>query len=35
LGVERLKPVFDWLNGKVSYDDLKVLRIYFLSQHLA
>ena len=31
LGAERLKPVFDWLNGRVSYDDLKVLRIYFLS----
>jgi ATP-dependent DNA helicase RecQ len=31
LGTERLKPVFEHLNGSVSYDDLKILRICFLS----
>ena len=29
-GGEYLKPVFDALNGAVSYDDLKILRLYFL-----
>ena len=32
LGTEFLKPVFDELNGAVSYDDLKVLRVHFLSK---
>jgi ATP-dependent DNA helicase RecQ len=30
-GVELLKPVFDRLNGEVSYEELKLLRVYFLS----
>jgi len=30
-GIELLKPVFDRLNGEVSYDELKLLRVYFLS----
>jgi ATP-dependent DNA helicase RecQ len=30
-GAERLKPVFDRLNEAVSYDELKVLRLYFLA----
>jgi ATP-dependent DNA helicase RecQ len=30
-GAERLKPVFDKLNEAVSYDELKVLRLYFLA----
>jgi ATP-dependent DNA helicase RecQ len=32
LGAERLKPVFDKLDGKVNYDELKVLRLMYLSQ---
>jgi ATP-dependent DNA helicase RecQ len=31
LGTEYLKPVFDRLNGTVSYDDLKILRLAYLS----
>jgi ATP-dependent DNA helicase RecQ len=31
LGADRLRPVFDELGGAVSFDDLKVLRLYFLS----
>ena len=31
LGSEYLKPVFDRLNGSVSYSDLKILRLIFLS----
>jgi ATP-dependent DNA helicase RecQ len=30
-GAEYLKPVFEHLNGQVSYDDLKVLRLHYLS----
>jgi len=30
-GTERLAPVFNQLNSSVSYDELKVLRVYFLS----
>ncbi|XOV80412.1 MAG: DNA helicase RecQ [Aestuariibacter sp.] len=29
LGTERLKPLFDAMQGKVSYDDLHLLRVYF------
>jgi ATP-dependent DNA helicase RecQ len=32
LGAERLKPVFDRLNGAVSYDELKILRLHYLSK---
>jgi ATP-dependent DNA helicase RecQ len=32
LGVERLKPVFDRLNGAVSYDELKILRLHHLEK---
>ena len=31
LGTEYLKPVFEELNGAVSYDDLKILRLYYLT----
>ena len=31
-GSEYLKPAFDALNGAVSYDDLKILRLYYLIQ---
>lgn len=31
-GTERLKPVFEQLNGSASYDDLKMLRIFFLNR---
>jgi ATP-dependent DNA helicase RecQ len=30
LGAKYLRPVFDRLNGSVSYDDLKILRLIFL-----
>jgi ATP-dependent DNA helicase RecQ len=30
-GAERLKPAFDTLDGTVSYDELKILRLYYLS----
>ncbi len=33
LGTARLKPVFDKLNGTINYDDLKILRLCFLSQN--
>ena len=29
-GSEYLRPVFDAFNGAVSYDDLKILRLYYL-----
>ncbi len=32
LGTERLKPVFERLNGTVSYDELKIMRLHYLSQ---
>ena len=32
LGTALLRPVFDKLNGSLSYDELKVLRLCFLSQ---
>ena len=32
LGVERLKPVFDRLNGAISYDELKILRLHHLGK---
>ena len=32
LGAERLKPVFDKLDGKVDYDELKILRLMYLSR---
>ena len=31
LGTEYLKPVYEALGGAVNYDDLKILRIYYLS----
>jgi ATP-dependent DNA helicase RecQ len=31
-GSEYLKPAFDALNGAVSYDDLKLLRLYSLAK---
>jgi ATP-dependent DNA helicase RecQ len=33
LGTTLLKPVFDKLNGTINYDDLKILRLCFLSQN--
>ena len=32
LGTLALRPVFDQLGGRVSYDELKVLRLIFLAQ---
>ena len=31
-GSEYLKPAFDALNGSVSYEDLKILRLYYLAE---
>jgi len=31
-GVERLKPVFELLNGQLSYDELKILRVIYLTR---
>jgi ATP-dependent DNA helicase RecQ len=31
IGIEYLKPVFDRLNGEVSYDELKLLKVYYFS----
>jgi ATP-dependent DNA helicase RecQ len=31
LGAQRLKPVFEELGGTISYDELKILRLHFLS----
>ncbi len=31
LGTEYLKPVYEELGGAVNYDDLKILRLYYLS----
>ena len=31
-GATTLRPVFDALEGRVSFDDLRLLRIYYLSQ---
>jgi ATP-dependent DNA helicase RecQ len=33
LGSKFLKPVFEQLGGTVTYDDLKILRLHFLSSH--
>lgn len=33
LGVERLKPTFDMLRGEISYDELRVLAMYYLARH--
>jgi ATP-dependent DNA helicase RecQ len=32
VGAERLKPIFEALNETVNYDDLKILRLYYLSR---
>jgi ATP-dependent DNA helicase RecQ len=32
LGIDYIKPVFDKLDGKVNYDELKILRLIHLSQ---
>lgn len=32
LGAELLRPAFNALNGEISYDDLKILRLYYLSK---
>ena len=32
LGTALLKPVFDQLNGTINYDELKILRLCYLSQ---
>jgi ATP-dependent DNA helicase RecQ len=31
LGADYLKPVYDFFDGKIDYEDLKVLRLYYLS----
>jgi len=33
LGTALLKPVFDKLNGALNYDELKILRLCFLSRN--
>ncbi|MBC8525270.1 MAG: DNA helicase RecQ [Candidatus Cloacimonetes bacterium] len=32
VGTTYLKPIFDLFNGKVNYDELKLLRLYYLSK---
>jgi uncharacterized protein YpbB len=32
LGAQALKPVFEKLNSEISYEDLKILRLHFLSR---
>jgi ATP-dependent DNA helicase RecQ len=32
LGAELLRPAFNALNKEISYDDLKILRLYYLSK---
>ncbi len=34
VGSEKLKPVFDELNGKVEYDTINICRLYYLSRDL-
>ena len=34
-GSKDLEPAYDALNGAVSYDDLKILRLYFLAKNYA
>ena len=34
-GSEYLKPAYDALDGAVSYDDLKILRLYYLANKAA
>jgi ATP-dependent DNA helicase RecQ len=31
VGTDYLKPAFDALDGEIDYDELKVLRVYYLS----
>jgi ATP-dependent DNA helicase RecQ len=31
-GADRLRPVFDRLNGQVSFEEIKILRVVYLSQ---
>lgn len=33
LGVEYLKPVFEELGGEISYDELHILRLFYLAKH--
>jgi hypothetical protein len=33
LGTEQLKPVFDALDEKVCYDELYLLRLYYLARN--
>jgi ATP-dependent DNA helicase RecQ len=33
LGTDYLKPVFDQFEGVVSYEDLRIIRLCYLSQH--
>ncbi len=32
LGVERMRPVFDALEGQVDYDELRILQIYYMAE---
>jgi ATP-dependent DNA helicase RecQ len=32
LGIDRLKPVFDALDGEVDYEELKILRLHYVSR---
>ena len=31
-GIERLKPVFEALDGKVDYEELRILQLYYMGQ---
>jgi ATP-dependent DNA helicase RecQ len=33
LGTDRLRPIFDALNEEISYDELHVLRLYYLGKN--
>jgi ATP-dependent DNA helicase RecQ len=33
VGTEYLKPAYDALDGRIDYEDLRILRVYYLSMH--
>jgi len=35
LGAERLRPVFDRLNGAIEFDELRLVRLYYLSKQIS
>ena len=34
LGADFLRPVFEALNGEIGYEDLKILRLYYVSRRI-